>query len=97
MPSPLLSFLSASLLALADLGLLWAGTRSLGARPPKSLLALLTLGVVFKLALLAGGFWWLNRQPWFAKPWGMAGLLAPFALFVAWQALALQLRHGRRA
>ena len=97
MPSPLLSLGAAAGLALADLGILWLATRAIGRTPSRAALALLSVGVVAKLGLLAGGFWWLARQPWFAKPWGMAGLVAPFAVFVAWQAVALQLRHSRRA
>jgi hypothetical protein len=96
MPSPLLSLLSAALLGAADLGILAWATSALGARPSTAKLALLSLGVLLKLALLALGFAWLVRQAWFIKVWGMGGLLAPFALFLVWQLLQLQRRAAAK-
>jgi hypothetical protein len=87
MPSPFYSLLSAFALGAADLGVLALATATLGARPSSARLALLSLGVVAKLAVLVAGFRWLNHQAWFIRPWGMGGLLAPFALFLLWQVL----------
>jgi hypothetical protein len=92
-PSPLNSILSAALLGGADLGLLAWATAALGARPSTAKLVLLSLGVFLKLALLGLGFAWLCRQDWFLKPWGMGGVLAPFAVFLLWQLFLLQ-RHA---
>jgi len=96
MPSPLDSFLSAALLAGVDLGILAWATMSLGARPSSAKMTLLGALVILKLAILAGGFAWMNRQAWFIKSWGMGGLLAPFALFVLWQLFQLQRRAAAK-
>ena len=95
--NPLVSFLAASSLAALDLGILALATRRLGAKPGKAETTLLALGVIFKLALLVVGVAWLTKQPWIDKRALLAGLLAPFVLFIAWQALRLQLRAGKRA
>ena len=96
MPSPLYSFFSAAALGLLDLGLLAWAANSLGAKPSGGKLVLLSLLVLMKLGILAGGFALLARQAWFLKPWGMGGLLSPFAMFVLWQALVLQRRFKER-
>ncbi len=96
MPSPLFSFLSAATLGLLDLGLLAWASAAVGAQPSGTKLALLSLGVLAKLGILAGGFALLARQAWFLKPWGMGGLLAPFAAFLLWQAVYLQRRFKEK-
>jgi hypothetical protein len=92
MPNPLISFLSAALLGGLDLGVLVLFTRALGKTPGRPQLALLSLGVMLKLGILALGLFIMSHQPWFAKPWALGGVLAPFALFVLWQGLQLQRR-----
>ncbi len=87
MPSPLFSFLSTFALGAADLGLLAWAAASLGAQPLGTKLILLALGLVLKLAVLVAGFAWLNHQAWFLRPWGIGGVLTPFALFIVWQVL----------
>jgi hypothetical protein len=93
---PVLSFVAASLLAAADLAVLALATRRLGAQPNQAQTALLALGLILKLALLFAGCVWMARQPWFDRRAMLAGLAAPFLLFIAWQALRLQLRNGKR-
>ncbi len=80
-----------------DLGILALATRRLGARPGWSETVALGLGLVFKLVLLVVGVSWLSKQPWIEKRAMLVGLVAPFVLFIAWQALRLQLRAGKRA
>lgn len=93
----LMSLLAASALAVLDLGLLAlvASRLGTGIKGPKALG--LGLAVVLKLALLAAGVAWLCSRPWNDRRAMVAGLLAPFALFVVWQALRLQLRSHKRA
>lgn len=95
--NPLVSFLAASGLAALDLGILALATRRLGAKPGKAELIALALGLFFKLALLVVGVAWLTKQGWIDKRAMLAGLLAPFVLFIVWQALRLQLRARKRA
>ena len=93
----LLSFSAASALALLDLGALRLAVSRLGRRgAPGSGLGL-ALAVPLKLAVLALGLAWISRQPWYDRRAMIAGLLAPFALFIAWQALSPRLRAPRRA
>jgi hypothetical protein len=94
---PLLSFVTASLLAGADLAVLALATRGLGAQPSPAQTVFLALGLILKLALLFAGCVWIVRQPWCHRPAMLAGLAAPFVLFIAWQALRLQLRSGKRS
>lgn len=89
-PSALNSFLSAAALAGLDLWLLALAVNSLGTNPNGTKLTLLSMGVVAKFGLLALGFYWMSKQAWFLKPWAAGGAVAPFALFVLWQALRLQ-------
>ena len=94
---PLLSFMAASLLSAADLGVLALATRRLGAKPGAAQTLLLALGLMVKLALLFAGCRWISQQPWYDRRGLFVGLLAPFALFVAWQALRLRTRAGKGA
>jgi hypothetical protein len=93
---PVLSFVAASILATADLAVLALATLRLGAQANQAQTALLALGLLLKLALLFAGCVWIARQPWFDRRAMLAGLAAPFLLFIAWQALRLQLRNGKR-
>lgn len=93
--APWASFLAAAALAGADLGLLALFTRRLG-RSSASM-GLLAALVALKLGLLALGAVWLSRQPWNDRKAMLAGLIAPFAVFIVWQALGLLLRARRRA
>ena len=95
--NPILSFVAASALAGLDLGILALATKKLGGAPSKAALAGLSLAVMLKLAVLVAGAAWMSRQPWNDKRAMLAGLLAPFLIFIAWQALRLQLRAGKRA
>lgn len=90
------SFLSGALLAGIDLGILAWATYGLGASPSRVKQALMGLAVIIKFAVLAGGFALLVRQGWFQKHWGAGGALAPFALFLLWQLLALQRRAAAK-
>jgi hypothetical protein len=47
------------------------------------------------VAVLVLGAVWISRQPWYHRGALFAGLLAPFALFVLWQGLRLQLKRQR--
>jgi hypothetical protein len=94
---PLLSFVAASALSASDLGLLSLATRRLGAKPSPRQAAALALGLMLKLALLFAGCRWMVQQPWCDRRGLLAGLAAPFVLFIAWQALRLQLRAGKGA
>lgn len=95
--NPLVSFLAASSLAALDLGILALATRRLGAKPGKAETLALGLGVILKLAVLVAGVAWLSKQVWIDKRAMLVGLLAPFVLFIVWQALRLQLRASKRA
>ena len=95
-PDPLISFLSAAILAGVDLGVLAWAVQSLGSNPGSFKLAMMALAVIGKFALLAGGFAVLVKQGWFIKTWGAAGALAPFALFLLWQLLTLQRRAAAK-
>jgi hypothetical protein len=95
-PSALNSFLAAALLATADLSILAWATAGLGTNPSRAKLALMSLAVIGKFALLAGGFALLVKQGWFIKTWGAGGALAPFALFLLWQILTLQRRAAAK-
>lgn len=88
----LATFLASSLLAGLDLLLLALATKKLGQKPGMALSAMLGLAVALKLAILVVGAVWISRQPWFHRPALIAGLMAPFALFVLWQGLRLQLK-----
>ncbi|HTB21758.1 MAG TPA: hypothetical protein VK914_03530 [bacterium] len=93
----LISLLAASALAGFDLAVLaWMCSR-LGAGPKGGQSVTLGLLVVLKLAILAAGVAWLAHQPWNDRRAMIAGLLAPFALFIAWQVLRLQSRAQKRA
>jgi len=94
---PLISFLGASLLTALDLGLLVLVSARIGSRPQSRQLLWLALAVALKLGLLFAGVAWLSHQAWNDRRAMIFGLLAPFALFIAWQALRLQLRAARRA
>ncbi len=94
---PGLSFVAASVLATADLGLLALATRRLGARPAPPQVLLLALGLMLKLALLFAGCRWIAAQPWYDRRGLLAGLVAPFLLFIAWQALRLQVGAKKNA
>lgn len=94
---PLWTFMAASVLASADLGVLALATRRLGSRPSGAQTVILALGLLLKLALLFAGCVWIARQPWCERRALLAGLAAPFLLFIAWQALRLQMRAGKRA
>ena len=94
--SSLLTFVLASLLAGLDLFLLALATKRLGRGGSKETV-LLALGVAIKMAILVAGAVWISRQPWYDRKALLAGLVAPFLLFIAWQGLQLQLRHGRRS
>ncbi|MGH7442111.1 MAG: hypothetical protein ACREKE_05490 [bacterium] len=91
----LLSFALAAVLVSADLALLVVFARRLG-RAAGSGLGLLVLMEMLKLGLLVLGAAWLARQPWNDRRAMIAGLLLPFALFIAWQALSLNLSTRRR-
>jgi len=93
---PLLSFVTASLLAGADLGVLALATRGMGAQPNRAQTLFLALGLLLKLALLFAGCLWISHQDWCDRRAMLAGLAAPFVLFIAWQALRLQRRAGKR-
>lgn len=93
----LTTFLASSSLAALDLLILALATRKLGARPKQWEVVLLALGVALKMGVLVLGCWWISRQSWYERNSLLAGLVAPFLLFIAWQALRLQLRHGKRA
>lgn len=93
----LATFLASSMLAAADLGILVWATRRLGRRPKQAELLLLSLAVALKLALLVAGAAWISHQAWYQRPGLIAGLTAPFALFVLWQGLRLQVQRGKRA
>lgn len=84
-----LTFLASSALAGLDLWLLALATRRLGSRGA-GLGVLLAAALALKLAVLVLGAWWISRQPWYVRHALIAGLLAPFALFVLWQGLRLQ-------
>jgi hypothetical protein len=94
---PLLSFVAASVLTTADLALLALATRRLGAKPSPRQAAALALGVMLKLAVLFVGCRWIAAQAWYDRRGLLIGLLAPFILFIAWQALRLQTRADKRA
>lgn len=94
---PLLSLLAASAVASLDLMLLAYTTARLGTSVDGAGGAAFGLLVVLKLGLLALGVGWLARQPWNDRRAMILGLLAPFALFVVWQAVRLQLRVRRQA
>lgn len=94
---PWLSFVAASVLATADLGLLTLATRRLGARPASPQVLLLALGLMLKLALLFAGCRWIATQPWYDRRGLLAGLVTPFLLFIAWQALRLQVGAKKNA
>lgn len=91
----MLTFLAASSLSALDLGLLAWSIHRLGQRPKTAELALLALAIGLKLALLVGGALWISHQSWYQRNGLVAGLMAPFALFVLWQ--ALRMRHGKPA
>jgi hypothetical protein len=93
----LMSLMAGSALALLDLAVLAWMTSQLGSglKGPKT--AALGVAIVLKLGLLVAGVAWLARQPWNDRRAMIAGLLAPFALFILWQALRLQLRAQKRA
>jgi hypothetical protein len=93
----LISLMAGSVLALLDLAVLAWMTAQLGSglKGPKA--AGLGLAIVLKLGLLVAGVAWLARQPWNDRRAMIAGLLAPFALFIVWQALRLQFRAQKRA
>jgi hypothetical protein len=93
----LMSLMAGSTLALLDLAVLaWMTARlGNGLKGPKA--AGLGLAIVLKLGLLVAGVAWLAKQPWNDRRAMVAGLLAPFALFILWQALRLQLRAQKRA
>jgi hypothetical protein len=93
----LLSLLAASVLASFDLGVLAWMTSRLGAGLKGGQAVTLGLLVVLKLAILAAGVAWLAHQPWNDRRAMIAGLLAPFALFIVWQVLRLQMRAHKRA
>jgi len=92
---PLFSFVAASVLSTADLALLALATRRLGAHPGRTQALLLGLGLMGKLALLFLGCRWIAAQPWYDRRGLIVGLVAPFALFIAWQALRLQTQSKR--
>jgi hypothetical protein len=92
-----LSFVAAWVLATADLGLLALATRRLGARPAAPQVVLLALGLMLKLALLFVGCHWIAAQAWYDRRGLLAGLVAPFLLFIAWQALRLQVGAKKSA
>jgi len=94
---PLITFLAASSLALMDLAVLAWLTSRLGAGPSGRQRVLLGLAVLLKLGVLVAGAAWLSSREWVDRRSMMMGLLAPFALFLAWQVLRLQIRAGRRA
>jgi hypothetical protein len=91
------TFMLASLLAGVDLALLALATRRLGKKDGKRLSLWLGAAVALKMILLVAGAVWISRQAWCDRRALLVGLVAPFALFVAWQGLKLQLRYGRRA
>lgn len=93
----LMSFSAAAALVVLDLALLAFFTRRLGRAASGAGLGLLAVMVLLKLALLALGVAWLSRQPWNVRPAMAAGLLLPFALFIVWQAVRLNLAARRRA
>ncbi len=93
----LATFLASSLLAAADLWLLALATKRLGRKAGPTQTVLLGLAVALKLIVLVVGAVWISRQPWFDRKALVAGLMAPFALFVLWQGLRLQLGKGKRA
>jgi hypothetical protein len=93
----LISLMAGSALALLDLAVLAWMTSQLGKSLNGSKAVGLGLAIVLKLGLLVAGVAWLARQPWNDRRAMIAGLLAPFALFILWQALRLQLRAQKRA
>lgn len=91
----LATFLASSSLAGIDLLILALAVQRLGRQPGGAQTPLLALAVALKLAVLLAGAIWISRQPWCDRRALFAGLLAPFALFVAWQGLQLQLKRQR--
>jgi hypothetical protein len=91
----LITLLASSGLAGADLLVLVLATQRLGRRPGGLQTWLLALAVMLKVAVLVLGAVWISRQPWYHRGALFAGLLAPFALFVLWQGLRLQLKRQR--
>jgi len=94
---PLICFFASSALAVIVLAILAWFVSRLGSQPKRTELMLLFLAVIAKLGILLAGALWISHQVWYDRRALMVGLLAPFALFVAWQALRLHLRASRRA
>jgi len=93
----LISLLASSALGLLDLGVLALVTSRLGSGPTGPQAFWLVLAVLLKLALLAAGVAYITHQDWYERRAMIAGLLAPFAGFIFWQALRLQMRAQKRA
>lgn len=92
----LVSFLSTALLAGVDLAVLAWATAQLGTNASRIRMTFTGLAIVGKFALLAAGFATLAKQPWFLKPWGASGAIAPFAVFLLWQLQQLQRRAAAK-
>ncbi len=93
----LFSMLAASAISLADLAVLSLLTRRLGQGGGARRIAALAPALAVKLAALALAVAWLARRPGCDRRAMAVGLLAPFALFIVWQALSLRLDTRRRA
>lgn len=93
----LLTLFAASALGGLDLAVLALVAKRLGAGPGGPRPALLAATVLLKLALLFAGAAWLAAQTWCVRRALVAGLMAPFALFVLWQALRLRAAGRQRA